>query len=116
MPIRPEMRGLYPPKAEWLQIRRELLERGGHRCEGSPKFPDCRAENRRPHPVTGSYVVLTVGHLDHDPTNNGTPGKRPNLRLWCQRCHLHHDQEHHAANARRTRRARRAAGELFQEG
>lgn len=115
MPIRPEMRGLYPQPEEWQQIRRELLERAGGRCEGSPKFPDCRAANRQPHPVTGSYVVLTVAHLDHDPTHNGTPGNRPNLRLMCQRCHLAHDQDHHIANARRTRRGRRAAAELFED-
>jgi hypothetical protein len=30
----------------------------------------CRVPNYSAHPVTGSKVVLTIGHLDHDPRNN----------------------------------------------
>lgn len=33
----------------------------------------------------------------------------------CQRCHLRYDAKHHAINARRTRRARKATGDLFDE-
>jgi 5-methylcytosine-specific restriction endonuclease McrA len=39
------------------------------------------------HPVTGSWVVLTVAHLDHQP-ENVDPN---NLRAWCQRCHNTYD-------------------------
>lgn len=59
-------------------------------------------------------VVLTIAHLDHVPENCGEPGNRPNLRAWCQRCHLAHDADHHAANAAATRRGRRALGDLFE--
>jgi hypothetical protein len=107
MPIRPENRGRYP--ADWKAIRAEMLLRAGHCCEGSPAYPDCRAANRRPHPVTGSIVVLTIAHLDHVPEHC----EEDNLRAWCQRCHLTYDAHHHAANARCTRRARMASGDLF---
>jgi hypothetical protein len=87
----------------WREIRARILERAGNRCEGSPAFPDCRAENGLPHPVTWSKVVLTTAHLDHDPKNND-PG---NLRAWCQRCHLTYDARFHADNASRTRSERK---------
>lgn len=96
MPIRPENRARYP--AEWPAISRAVREEAGDRCEGSPAYPDCRAENGRPHPVTGSRVVLTVAHLDHQPENV----ERSNLRAWCQRCHNTYDAPHR----RRTRVAR----------
>jgi hypothetical protein len=116
VPIRPENRALYPPRKVWLGIRAEILERAGGRCEGSPGFyPDCRAANGQPHPVTGSLVVLTIAHLNHDPTDNGQPGARPMLKAMCQRCHLTYDARHHAANAQVTRRARLAIGDLFLE-
>ncbi|AKU43496.1 hypothetical protein CPT_Sansa92 [Caulobacter phage Sansa] len=69
----------------------EVRERAGNRCEGSPAYPDCRAENGKPHPVTGSIVVLTTAHLNHQPEDNGVPGDRPNLKSWCQRCHNTYD-------------------------
>ena len=62
--------------------------------------------NREPHPVTRSIVVLTVAHLNHQPEDCGEPGDRPNLKAWCQRCHLTYDAEHHKINAARTRRDR----------
>ena len=78
--------------------------RSGDRCEGSPAYPDCRAKNREPHPVTGSQVVLTVGHLDHTPENCD----EDNLMHWCQRCHLTYDSHKHAQTAYRTRREGKA--------
>lgn len=108
MPIRKEERARYP--ADWPQISLEVRgDRAGWRCEGSPAYPDCRAAHGEPHPVTGSKVILTVGHLDHTPENNGEPGERPNLKAWCQRCHLTYDAPLHAANARSTRRAAKRA-------
>lgn len=90
MPIRPENKDRYP--ADWSTvIRPRILARAGNRCEGSPRYPDCRAENHQPHPVTGSMVVLTIAHLDHVPENVADD----NLRAWCQRCHLTYDAEHH---------------------
>ena len=82
-----------------------MLMRAGHRCEGSPDHPDCRAVDREPHPDTGSPVVLTIAHLDHDPGNNDAA----NLRAWCQRCH--HEQSRRA----NLRTAMEAAGQLTIE-
>jgi len=93
MPIKPENRKRYPKN--WKsEIRPEVLERAGHCCEGSPKYPDCRVANYENHPVTDSKVVLTIAHLDHDPTNNGQLGDRPNLKAWCQKCHNTYDAPH----------------------
>jgi hypothetical protein len=109
MPIKPENRARYP--ANWKSIVAQVRERSGNRCEGSPRWPECRAENGEPHPETGSKVVLTTAHLDHVPENCDLS----NLRHWCQRCHLVYDAEHHAQNARETRRARKAIGDMFAE-
>lgn len=99
MPIKPENKKRYPKN--WKEIRAHILERAGHRCEGSPGFyPDCRVKNYEPHPVTGSKVVLTIGHLNHTPEDC----EDDNLMAWCQRCHLAYDQEHHSFNAAQTRR------------
>lgn len=113
MPISAENRARYP--RDWKTISLEVREAAGWCCEGSPAFPQCRAVNAEPHPETGSKVVLTVAHLDHTPENVGEPGDRPNLRAWCQRCHLVYDAKHHAANAAKTNRAKRASGDLLSE-
>lgn len=85
MPIRPENRARYPK--DWKVISLSVREAAGWRCEGSPAYPDCRAANGDPHPVTGSKVVLTVAHLDHRPERC----ERENLKAWCQRCHNTYD-------------------------
>ena len=54
-------------------------------------------------------IVLTVAHLDHDPTNNVDS----NLAHLCQKCHLTYDAKLHAQNAAITRRKDNAIGELF---
>ncbi|AVA36311.1 hypothetical protein [Cupriavidus metallidurans] len=108
MPIRPENKARYPKN--WKrEIRPAILDRAGHCCEGSPAYPDCRARNGEPHPVTGSRVVLTVAHLDHQPENCDPD----NLRAWCQRCHLVYDAEHHVETRRRTGEKRNAQMALF---
>ena len=89
MPIRAENRARYPK--DWSAISLEVRERAEWRCEGSPAYPDCRAQNGEPHPATGSKVVLTVAHLNHVPEDCGEPGDRPNLKAWCQRCHNTYD-------------------------
>jgi len=109
MPIRPSERARYPKdwKAISLRIR---SERAGWRCEGSPgHYPDCRAWNGQPHPVTGSRVVLTVAHLDHQPENCADE----NLMAMCQRCHLTYDAKHHAVNAGITRWRKVGQPDLF---
>ena len=76
----------YHPK--WTLIVRLIRKRAGNRCEGSPRYPDCRAENYKPHPETGRLVILTCGHADYDIEHN----RFSNLFYWCQRCHLSHDR------------------------
>ncbi len=92
----PFNRRLYPP--DWEQISRRVKDAAGWCCQGSPAYPDCQAEHGKPHPVTGSVVVLTVAHLDHNPQNNHPA----NLRAWCQRCHNTYDHPHRRQNAVRT--------------
>jgi len=58
-------------------------------------------------------VILTISHTDHDVTNNGTPGDRPNLKALCQRCHLRHDHHLHQANAKATRERNAGLASLF---
>ena len=50
--------------------------------------------------MTGSWVVLTVAHLDHQP-ENCDPG---NLRAMCQGCHLRYDADHHSQTRAQTKR------------
>jgi hypothetical protein len=108
MPIRPERKGLYP--SNWKYLRASVLFRAGNRCEGSPHFPQCRAANRRPHPTTGSMVVLTIAHLTHDERVDD-----PSLlAALCQRCHLTYNAKQHAATARATRRAVMGCADLFE--
>ncbi len=97
----------YPPN--WKEIRAAILARAGNRCEGSPAYPDCRAENSQPHPVTGSTVILTIAHLDNDTTHNDPE----NLRAWCQRCPLTYDAAFHAQNAKQTRRKKKYRNQLI---
>lgn len=135
MPIRASERARYPADWPLisLRIRREraagrcecLGECGtDHKAERDVSFaaewvdelllqehfgPDldrCLAEQARPHPVTGSIVMLTVAHLDHTPEHCDDA----NLRAMCQRCHFRYDAEHHAE----TRAATKAAALLDQ--
>ncbi len=139
MPIRPENRARYPK--DWKAIRERILERAGNRCEKC-KAPNRQRIARGGGDDDGSYmldnaevfcaetgkrlgqvrmsdytvsrmvdIVLTIAHLDHVPENCADE----NLRAWCQRCHLRYDKQHHQANAQATRRARKAAADLFEE-
>eukprot|EP01098_Paradermamoeba_levis_P005794 TRINITY_DN2422_c0_g1_i3.p1 TRINITY_DN2422_c0_g1~~TRINITY_DN2422_c0_g1_i3.p1 ORF type:complete len:233 (-),score=53.02 TRINITY_DN2422_c0_g1_i3:96-794(-) len=102
MPITEKNKDRYPK--DWKAIRQKVLERAQNKCEGSPPYPSCRAENHQPHPETGSKVILTIAHLDHTPENCSME----NLKAWCQRCHLTFDRFHHAANASKTRAEKKA--------
>lgn len=93
MPIRPENRSRYP--ADWKRISRFVrFVRARGRCEW------CGAEHGKPHPITGSKVVLTTAHVGDD--------DRPEVRdltllaALCQKCHNGHD-----ARARQQRRRER---------
>ena len=83
----------YPP--DWPETRKRILERAGNKCEW------CGAENHKPHPITGSKVVLTIAHLDHDKENHDVLDDR--LVALCQRCHLNYDREHHVENRKKNR-------------
>lgn len=105
MPIRPENAARYPK--DWPAVSLSVKEESRWRCEGSPAYPDCRAVHGQAHPITGAVVILTVGHLDHNPENC----ERSNLRAWCQRCHNTYDRDHRQQTAAGTR-----ANELRSEG
>lgn len=97
MPIRPENKARYPKN--WPEISRRIRQdRAKGRCEhyllvkgSNDLLYRCTAMNGEPHPITGSKVVLTVAHLDHQPENCSDE----NLRAMCQRCHLRYDAHHH---------------------
>ena len=73
----------------WKKISQDIrINRAKNKCE------KCEAENKKPHPVTGSIVILTVAHLDHDINNNDYK----NLKAFCQKCHLNYDLNHHIHN------------------
>jgi len=135
MPIRRELRPLYPP--HWPELSRQVrFERGNGRCQrcrrphgevlrcmpdgrwfdpslrtwrdqrGRPaRWPDLEELTRQ----STTRVVLAAAHLDHDPTNN----RLRNLRSLCQRCHLLQDRPYHLLQRWITYRLRNAAGDLF---
>jgi len=135
MPIRPELRPLYPP--HWHELsRRVRFERAkGHcqacqrphlvqlRClpdgrwfdEGKNTWRDRRGRDARwPDLVDATRlrttrVVLAAAHLDSNPSNN----RLANLRALCQRCHMLHDRAHHLAQRWITYRRRWAVGDFF---
>jgi len=79
-----------------------------NRCEW------CGAENYKPHPVTGSKVVLTVAHVyDHRPEACSFL----NLAALCNKCHLDHDRElHRQTRLKRKQQAIKESGQLsFQK-
>jgi len=55
----------------------------------------CKAENGKPHPITGSKVILTTAHIFDDIDR---PHNLLNLAALCQKCHLNHDKRKHVRN------------------
>jgi len=99
MPIRPELRKLYPEN--WSEITDRIrFKRAGGSCER------CGAQHGQPHPETGKVEYLSTAHLDHDPTNNA----EENLAALCRICHNRNDSKNRAAN--RKHNAYRDAGQL----
>lgn len=84
------------PKNWLTEIRPRILKRAGNKCEG------CGAENHKPHPVTGSKVVLTIAHLKHDLSHN----EDSDLKALCQKCHNSHDAPYRRQNIIRKQRER----------
>lgn len=85
-------RKLYPEN--WEEISLAVREAAGWKCEL------CGIPHRTHQPTTGSLVILTVMHLDHNPQNCA----RENLRAACQSCHLNYDRPMHLLHAAETRR------------
>lgn len=95
MPITKERKKLYPPN--WAQISLLTRQRAGWKCEL------CKSAQNKPQIVTGGNVILTVHHINGDPTDN----RRINLIALCQRCHNRLDQPF--------RRKAKDPGPLFDE-
>jgi 5-methylcytosine-specific restriction endonuclease McrA len=124
---------------EWKAARAAARERAGELCEGTAELLGLKFETGRCGAPNATSVVrnqadpslwrladppaceprlwrepikvvLTTAHLDHDPSNNDLA----NLAVLCQRCHLAHDREQHAAT-RRWRSLRLAILEHGQE-
>ena len=86
MPIRPEKKSWYP--SDWkVRSRFVRFVRAKNRCEW------CGAENYKPHPITGSKVVLTTAHI-YDEIEN--PHQLLNLAALCQKCHNGYDAQNRA--------------------
>jgi hypothetical protein len=113
-PITKDRAALYPKN--WRAISASIRKRSDGRCE-------CHGEcslhhERRCTEMHGQdaiwargKVVLTVAHLNHDPSDC-----RPeNLKAMCQRCHLRYDAEQHRKHSAETRRRKKSNGELFTE-
>jgi hypothetical protein len=135
MPIKPELRRLYPN--DWPQISRKVrFERAGGirqgcgrphgltlRCPSNGRRFDATCNiwrNGRGRParwpdlvetahIRHTRVILAAAHLDHDPPNN----RLRNLKSRCQQCHMIQDRPHHLARRRITYLLRRALGDLF---
>ena len=86
MPILPENRERYP--ADW-KLRSHFVRfvRAKGFCEW------CAAEHGKPHPITGSKVVLTTAHIYNDEPE---ACDLLNLRALCQKCHNQHYAERRA--------------------
>lgn len=128
-----------PTSPEWKALRARILEREGHACktckapnhqwitrgegihsetymlmEGDVFDANTgealgAAKGSEYNSKTIVQVILTIAHLDQDPTNNADD----NLAALCQRCHNRHDAPHRAKNAARTRHAKKSDGDLF---
>lgn len=102
MPISRENASRYPK--DWaLRSYFVRFVRARGRCEW------CGAEHGRPHPETGSIVILTTAHVFDD---RPEAASLLNLAALCQKCHNGHDAKARAAR----RRAKRFAeqGRLFE--
>jgi len=114
MPIRPENRARYP--ANWKAISNRIrFDRAEGRCEctghcGQDHAGRCAAVHGEPHPETGSTVILTVMHLDHQPEHNDDT----NLLAGCQRCHNRYDAPMRRAGIAHRARQQMAVADLFE--
>ena len=134
MPIKPENKKHYAGKT-WQYFRAWTLKRALNKCQfcgvinhriGSRStwgyfLPEHFIKKMTPDDYKFHFpigkgklfkIVLTVAHLDHDPTNNHPD----NLRALCQKCHLNYDQEQHQKNAAETRKTKADANRPLFDG
>lgn len=125
---------------EWLCIREGILERAGHKCEfcnvpdrvvvargqDSDEATYMLEDGQTFCADTGEFlrysrgseydyksmvkIILTIMHLDHDPTNNDPS----NLKAGCQRCHNRYDAAYRKKNAARSRRQAGGQSDMFE--
>lgn len=125
MPVKDK--SVYP--INWKQIRERILERDQDECkfcyvpngmiitrDDKGNWWEAFFQDGEHFAFTGHSkpirIVLTIAHLDHDPSNNADD----NLAALCQRCHLRHDIKQHVSNAAVTRRLKKEAagqGNIF---
>jgi len=99
----PIIRSNYPDN--WEEISHFIrFVRGEGKCE----WEGCNAKHLEPHPITGSKVVLTTAHLDHDTSHNDYS----NLKSSCQRCHFAHDRHDNLKRRRFNKFKRISKGNL----
>lgn len=105
--------GPYPD--DWSEISARIKERAGGRCEcrgecGLHRGKRCVERDGEDAQYASGKVVLTVAHRNHHPPDC----RDENLFAACQTCHLRYDQVLHAEHSWRTRRERKASGDLFE--
>lgn len=117
MPIKKENKKLYPKN--WKEIRQRILERAGNKCEfcgvenysvgyrnKNGEFIESAGMQQEADELDGEKlfkIILTIAHLDHNPTNCDPS----NLRALCQKCHNNYDKEHRKETRKKTLEAQR---------
>lgn len=116
MPIRPENKHRYPQ--HWKQLSNEIrFIRAAGRCECEGECGRgthsgrCPNVHGKPAYGTGSLVVLTTAHLNHQPEDCDPA----NLKAMCQGCHLHYDRDHHAETRYKTRKENAMTADMFEK-
>jgi hypothetical protein len=103
---------------DWKKIVARVAKRSKGRCEcvgecglhkDHPGPRRCVERNGQSAKWAKGKVVLTTAHLCHD----SMCSNMRHLKHMCNRCHLRYDVKQHMQNAAKTRRERKAIGDLF---
>ena len=111
MPVLKENKSKYPK--DWPEISDRIrFGRADYQCEFLTDDGErCTARHGQRHPFTGAIVVLTVAHLNHDPSDC----RDDNLLAACQLHHNRYDLAHRLRSRQRRRRAEKQTLELFDD-